>query len=78
MIEIHVAILAWLLCLSERPPQLWNVPPSCHPLHDVVWLNCRKGAAIENQGTGAKYMAKCLVYIIVPSILLSICVHNQT
>ena len=32
------------------------------PLHDVVEINCKKGAATENQGSGVKYM--CLgVYL---------------
>ena len=26
------------------------------PLHDVVGINCKKGATIENQGSGVKYM----------------------
>ena len=26
------------------------------PLHDAVGINCKKGATIENQGSGVKYM----------------------
>ena len=26
------------------------------PLHDVVGINCKKGATTENQGSGVKYM----------------------
>ena len=26
------------------------------PLHDVVSINCKKGATTENQGSGFKYM----------------------
>ena len=25
-------------------------------LHDAVGINCKKGATIENQGSGVKYM----------------------
>ena len=28
------------------------------PLHDAVGINCKKGAATENQGSGGKYMGK--------------------
>ena len=28
------------------------------PLHDVVGINCKKGATTENQGSAIKYMAK--------------------
>ena len=27
------------------------------PLHDVVGINCRKGATTENQGSAVKYMS---------------------
>ena len=26
------------------------------PLHDAVGINCKKGATIENQGAGVKYI----------------------
>ena len=26
------------------------------PLDDAVWINCKKGATSENQGSGVKYM----------------------
>ena len=26
------------------------------PLHDAVWINCKKGATTENQGSGVKYI----------------------
>ena len=32
------------------------------PLHDAVGINCKKGAATENQGSGVKYVGK-LVYL---------------
>ena len=28
------------------------------PLHDVVVINCKKGATTENQGSAVKYMAR--------------------
>ena len=41
------------------------------PLHDVVWINCKKGATTENQGSGVKYRAK-------GSILMAVCVFYLT
>ena len=40
------------------------------PLHDVVGINCKKGATTENQGSGVKYiwgkgcilMTVCVLY----------------
>ena len=26
------------------------------PLHDEVWINCKKGATTENQGSAVNYM----------------------
>ena len=28
------------------------------PLHDAVWINCKKDATFENQGAGVKYVGK--------------------
>ena len=41
------------------------------PLHDVVGINGKKGAATENQGSGVKYMAK-------GCILMTVCVFYLT
>ena len=42
------------------------------PLHDVVGINCKKGATTENQGSAVKYiwakgcilMSVCVFYLI--------------
>ena len=34
-------------------------------LHDAVWINCKKDATAENQGSGVKYRAKGCILIIV-------------
>ena len=39
------------------------------PLHDVVGINCKKGATTENQGSAVKYMGQgvylddCAIFI---------------
>ena len=41
------------------------------PLRDAVGINCKTGAATENQGSGVKYMAKVC-------ILMTVCVFYLT
>ena len=41
------------------------------PLHDVVAINCKKGATTENQGSAVKYRAK-------RCILMTVCVFYLT
>ena len=51
------AIFAWPCVLSDRPPMLWWLSHGERggmPLHDVVGINCKKGATTENQGTAVK------------------------
>ena len=58
--EFHTAILFLL-----GPDFFWTAFPCSDgyhierggmPLHDAVWINCKKGATTENQGSGVKYM----------------------
>ena len=45
---------------SDHPPMLWCLShgQGGMQLHDVVGINCKKGATIENQGIDVKYMDK--------------------
>ena len=52
--EFHGAIFAWHYFLSDRPPVLWRLSPGKG--RDAVGINSKKVAAIENQGSGVKYM----------------------
>ena len=54
-----MAISAWPCVLSDRPPMLWLLSPErgCMPLHDVVGINCEKGASTDNQGARVEYMS---------------------
>ena len=46
------------LVLSDCPSMLWwfSHGEGMMPLHDAVGIYCNKGAAIENQGSGVKYI----------------------
>ena len=56
--EFHPPVFAWpvffrtvLLCSGG-----YHLERVGMPLHDAVWINCKKGATIENQDADVKYM----------------------
>ena len=53
-----MAIFARPGVLSVSPIMLWRLSPAegGMPLHEVVGINCKKGATTEYQGADVKYM----------------------
>ena len=58
MNEFHAAIFVWPCVLSDPLPCSigYHMERGGMPLHDVVGINCKKGAATINQGSAVKYM----------------------
>ena len=59
--EFYADILLALCSLGPSSRALvvvtWRRVGCCNLLlHDAVWINCKKGATSENQGSGVKYM----------------------
>ena len=58
--EFHVAIFAWPCVLSDHLNRSgrYHLERGGMPLHDVVGINCKKGATTEYQGIDVKYMGE--------------------
>ena len=50
LIDFHAAIFAWHCVPSDRPPVHWcyHLEREGMPLHDAVWINCKKGVTTEH------------------------------
>ena len=58
-------------CLALCSFELPSMERGGMPVHDVVGINCKKGATTENQGSAVKYMgygvlddSVCVLYLI--------------
>ena len=65
-----MAMFAWPSVLSDHPPMLWwlSAGEGWMPLHDAVWINCKKGYNYR------KSRGRCQVYGLRGVCLMIVCV----
>ena len=61
--EFHAVIFPWTVFFRTAHPYSdgYHLKREGMPLHDAVGINCKKGAATENQGASVKFV--CLMIV---------------
>ena len=56
LIKFHIELFPYLIKYYTKIVHLITWGGGGMPLHDVVGINCKKGATAENQDSAVKYM----------------------